>query len=90
MAKHDSPPPDPDAEVPSHDTLPDGYRVIRLPSWEFRPPVAPIPDEEEDGPADKWKPDFWDHPINRRSSTSVSPPMYYGGIPMKHDPNPSP
>lgn len=87
MAKHDSPPPDPDSEVPPQDSVPDGYRVIRLPSWELRPPVAPIPDEEEDRPADKRKREYFEHPLNKRSSTAVNPLMYHRGIPMKFDPN---
>ena len=88
MAKHDSPSPDPDPGVQPHDTLPDDYRVIRLPSWEFRPPVAPIPNEEEGQPAKKSKDEFWDNPINRHSSTSASPPMHHGGIPIKYHPDP--
>ena len=83
MAKHDSPPPDPDSEVPPQDSLPDGYRVIRLPSWELRPPVAPIPNEEEGQPAKKSKDEFYANPINRRSSTSVNPPTHRG-IPIEH------
>ena len=86
MAKHDSPSPDPDPDIQPQDTLPDGYRVIRLPSWEVRPPVAPIPSEEEDRPAKKSKEKFFEHPLNRRSSTAVNPLMYRSGIPIKHDP----
>ena len=86
MAKHDSPPPDPDSEVPPQDSLPDGYRVIRLPSWELRPPVAPIPDEEEDRLTDKRKREFLDHPLNRRSSTSVDAPIFHYGVPIKYLP----
>ncbi len=86
MAKQDSPPPDPDAGVPSEDSLPNGYRVIRLPTLEVRPSVAPIPNEEEDRPAKKSKEKFFEHPLNRRSSTAVNPLMYRSGIPIKHDP----
>lgn len=88
MAKHNSPPSDPDSDAQPSDTLPDGYRVIRLPAWEFRPQVAPVPTEEEGGPADKRKREFWVHPFNRRSSTSVNPPMYHGDIPIKYHPDP--
>ena len=86
MAKHDSPSSDPDPGVQPQDTLPDGYRVIRLPSWEVRPPVAPIPNEEEDRPADKRKREFLDHPLNRRSSTSVDAPIFHYGVPIKYLP----
>ena len=82
MAKHDSPPPDPDPGIQSQDSLPDGYRIIRLPSWELRPSVAPIPSEEEDLP-EKSKDEFYANPINRRSSTSVNPPTYRG-ISIEH------
>ena len=88
MANYDSPPSDPDSDVQPSDALPDGYRIIRLPAWEFRPQVAPVPTEEEDEPADKRKRELWVHPLNRRSSTSVNPLMYRNGIPIKHSPIP--
>ena len=86
MANYDSPPSDPDSDVQPSDTLPDGYRVIRLPARELRFPVAPVP-MEEDEPADKRKRQFLDHPINRRSSTSVDGPIFHYGVPIKYLPH---
>lgn len=87
MAKHDPSPSDPHPDAQPLEPLPDGYRVIRLPAWEFQLPVAPVLTEEEGGPADKRKRQFLDHPLNRRSSTSVDGPIFHYGVPIKYLPH---
>ena len=86
MTEYDSPQSEPGPDVQPQDDSPDDYIVIQLPAWEMRMPDAPIPNEDEDWPGQKR--DYFEHPLNRRSTTDVNPPGTYGGIPIRRHPEP--
>lgn len=71
MTEYNSPQSDPDPDVQPQDQSPDDFIVIQLPAWEMRMPGAPIPNEDEDRPADKR--DYFDDPFNKRFTRTVHP-----------------
>lgn len=81
MKSSDPPPLDNDSdEQPA--PAPEGYRVVRLPSWEFRIPAPPVPEEEKPNGRPR---EYFEHPFLRSPTTSASSPWFYlGVIPIKH------
>lgn len=84
MTEYNSPQSDPDPDVQPQDQSPDDLIDVQLPAWEMRMPGAPIPNEDEDRPADKIG--YYDNPLNRRFTTSVNPPWRHGNVPIVHRP----
>ena len=84
MKSSDPPPLDNNSDEQSA-PAPEGYRVVRLPSWKmkFRVPAVPVPEDEEK-PNGRPR-EYFEHPFLRRPTTSASSPWFYlGVIPIKH------
>ena len=63
---------------------PEGYRIVRLPSWEMKMPAEPVNEDEEEEPIGRPR-EYFENPLLRRQTTSASSPWFYLGIiPVRH------